>query len=77
MKILGLFLIYFCSLGCFAQSDEQKELFSYKFIEEKILLVDQDPPPPPLDFGVFLIKSENSQIWKASLNSLWIIYTFR
>ncbi|CEN35876.1 hypothetical protein [Capnocytophaga cynodegmi] len=76
MKKLFLFLVCFCSLGCFAQVDEQKELFSYKFIEEKILLIGQDPPPPPTDFGVFLVKSEDNRIWRTSLNVLWVIYAF-
>lgn len=38
MKTLGLFLICFYSLGCFAQSTEQEDLFSYKFIKVNLLL---------------------------------------
>lgn len=77
MKKLFLFFIYLCSLGCFAQSDEQEELFSYKFIEENLLPVDGDPPPPPKYFGMFFVKVENEQIqYIADLYILWCVYTF-
>lgn len=77
MKKLFLFLVCFCSLGCFAQSDEQKDLFSYKFIEENLLPIEEDPPPLLNFYGMFFIKVENEQIeCIIDVYTLWYIYTY-
>lgn len=77
MKKLFLFLVCFCSLVCFAQVDEQKELFSYKFIEENLLPVDGDPPPPPKYYNIFFVKLNNDRIWCVlDLYTLWSLYAY-
>lgn len=77
MKKLFLFFICFCSLGCFAQAKEEKDLFPYKFIEEKLIESEDGLPPIPKYHTIFFVELEDKQIgYILDISTLQSIYYY-